>query len=187
MRRWVFPVGVLVVALATVAWLQQVQSRTRTGFVAPDFELPDLQGQTHRLSALRGKVVFLNLWTTWCPPCRMEMPAMERLYQRLRHRDFVMLAVSEDEGGASAVAPFVAELGLSFPVLLDPRGRLSTRYGATGYPETFIIDRNGHIIQHQIGPAEWDSEEMLAYFSAVLDRPAPNDVDAVQASADGGP
>jgi peroxiredoxin len=174
MRRWLAPVAFLLIALATVAWLQRWQQQSRTGFPAPDFSLPDLNGTVHSLSALRGRVVFLNLWTTWCPPCRMEMPAMERLYRRFRDRDFVILAVSEDEEGASAVAPFVAELGITFPVLLDPEGRLSTRYGVTGYPETFIIDRNGHVVEHVIGPAEWNSEEMLAYFEALLAQPQPS-------------
>jgi peroxiredoxin len=169
MRRWALPVALLSLALVTVA-LQQLQSHSRTGFIAPDFELPDLRGRVHRLSDLRGKVVFLNLWATWCPPCRMEMPAMETLYHRLKHLDFAMLAVSEDEGGAAVVAPFVSELGLSFPVLLDPAGRLSTRYGVTGYPETFIIDRHGQVVNHIIGPAEWESPGMIDYFHALLEQ-----------------
>jgi peroxiredoxin len=171
MPRWVFPVGFLALALAGVAWFQQMQSRTRSGFVAPDFELPDLHGNVHQLSALRGKVVFLNLWTTWCPPCRMEMPAMQRLYNRLPPREFAMLAVSQDEGGAVVVAPFVTELGLSFPVLIDPEARVSGRYGASGYPETFIIDRQGQVVKHIIGPAEWASDELVAYFEGLLAHP----------------
>jgi peroxiredoxin len=168
MKRWALPVALLSLALATVAWLQQLQSRSRTGFPAPDFELPDLQGRLHRLSGLRGKIVFLNLWTTWCPPCRLEMPSMERLYRQMEQADFAMLAVSEDEAGAAAVAPFVAELGLSFPVLLDPEGRLPTRYGVTGYPETFVINRAGQVVDHIIGPAEWSSPERLDYFRRLL-------------------
>jgi len=93
---------------------------------------------------------------------------MEQLHRRLAGRDFAMLAVSEDEGGRDAVAPFVAELGLTFPVLLDPEARLSPRYGATGYPETFIIDRDGKVVNHIIGPVNWESEEMTRYFAAVL-------------------
>jgi peroxiredoxin len=174
MRRWVVPLVVVVLALATVASLQRLQSGTRTGFAAPDFELPDLHGQPHRLSDLRGRVVFLNLWTTWCPPCREEMPAMEALHRRLRARGLVVLAVSQDTNGAEAVAPFVAEMGLSFPVLLDPDGRLSTRYGVTGYPETFIIDRNGNVVHHTIGPADWASDAVLAQFDALLDQGAAN-------------
>jgi len=82
-----------------------------------------------------------------------------------------MLAVAEDEGGAAAVGPFVRELGLTFPVLLDPDGTLAPRFGVTGYPETFIINRNGQVVNHTIGPAEWDSEQMIAYFEQLLAAP----------------
>jgi peroxiredoxin len=172
MKRFFFPAALLFVALASVAGLQRLQSGPRTGYPAPDFTLPDLNGRLHHLSQYRGKVVFLNLWATWCPPCRMEMPAMERLHQRLRGRDFVMLAVSADEGGKDAVAPFVAEMGLTFPVLLDPDGRLSPRYGVTGYPETFLIDRNGQVVNHTIGPADWDEEIVIRNILALIDQPA---------------
>lgn len=182
MPRWLLPVGLLALGLATVAWVQQAQSRSRSVFVAPDFELPDLQGNVHRLSALRGKVVFLNLWATWCPPCRMEMPSMQRLYNQMPPRDFVMLAVSQDEDGAASVGPFVAEMGLSFPVLLDREARVSGRYGVTGYPETFVIDRQGQVVDHIIGPAEWTSDARLAEFERLIQQPA-NDVDTIRAAA----
>jgi peroxiredoxin len=168
MRRSLLPAALLVAALVAVALLQSWQRQPRTGYAAADFTLPDLSGTLHQLSALRGKVVFLNLWATWCAPCRAEMPSMEALYRRLRGRDFAMLAVSEDTEGAKVVDPFVRELGLTFPILLDPEARLSPRYGVTGYPETFIIDRNGMVVNHVIGPAEWTSPEMLAYFDRLL-------------------
>lgn len=171
MSRSLAPIALLAAVLGAVAGLQYLQRAPRTGYQAPDFSLPDLQGKLHRLSDYRGRVVFLNLWATWCPPCRMEMPSMEALYQRLRHRDFAMLAVAEDEGGAAAVAPFVREIGLTFPVLLDPEATVSPRYGATGYPETFIIDRDGQVVSHTIGPAAWDSEQMVAYFDQLLAPP----------------
>src|SRR5205814_957934 len=88
--------------------------------LAPDFVVPDLAGRTVRLSGLRGKVVVLNLWATWCAPCIEEMPSMERLYGRLRDTDFALLAVSQDEDGKRVVAPFVERMHLTFPVLLDP-------------------------------------------------------------------
>jgi peroxiredoxin len=170
MTRSIIPVLFIVAALAAVFGLQHVQKEA-AAYDAPDFSLPDLDGNTHTLSEYKGKVVFLNLWTTWCPPCRMEMPAMERLYRHLRHRDFVLLAVSADEGGRDAVAPFVEELGLTFPVLLDPEGKLSPRYGVTGYPETFVIDRDGKVVNHTVGPADWQSPEMVRYFEALLEKP----------------
>jgi peroxiredoxin len=170
MKRTIVAVLFVAAALAAVLGLQRLQSQP-AAYDAPDFSLPDLSGTMHTLSSYKGKVVFLNLWTTWCPPCRMEMPAMERLYRRLRDRDFVMLAVSADEGGKAAVAPFVEELGLTFPVLLDPEGRLSPRYGVTGYPETFVIGRDGKVVNHTIGPADWQSEEMVRYLEALLEKP----------------
>ena len=172
MTRSLAPIALLIAALGAVAGLQYLQRSPRTGYEAADFTLPDLRGTPHRLSEFRGKVVFLNLWATWCPPCRMEMPSMQALYHRLKDRDFVMLAVAEDEGGAEAVGPFVRDLGLTFPVLIDPDATVSPRFGATGYPETFIIDREGRVINHTIGPEDWDSEQMLAYFEQLLAKPA---------------
>jgi peroxiredoxin len=138
--------------------------------VAPDFAVPDLHGNTVRLSGLRGKVVLLNLWATWCPPCREEMPSMESVWGRLRDRGLVLLAVSEDEE-AARVAPFVTEMKLSFPVLLDPRHEVGDRYGVWGYPETFVIDRNGNVVERVIGPRQWDAPAELAKLEALLAAP----------------
>lgn len=153
MKRWlVFFAGVVVVFAVLVTWTRQPNRKV---LPAQDFLLPDLQGQAVRLSQLKGKVVMLNIWTTWCPPCRKEMPTMEALYRRLRDADFVMLAVSQDVDGHKTVLPYVREGGYTFPVLLDVRGEVGRRYGVTGYPETFIIDRQGHIVYHHIGYNDW--------------------------------
>ncbi|HZR82462.1 MAG TPA: prolipoprotein diacylglyceryl transferase family protein [Candidatus Binatia bacterium] len=125
------------------------------GKTAPDFVAQDLSGQAVRLSAFRGKVVFLNLWTTWCPPCRQEMPAMQQLAQKLAGDGFVMLAVSEDDEGAPVVKKFVDEMKLTFPVLVDSTGEVGRRFAITGYPETFIIDREGRQVARFIGPRDW--------------------------------
>ena len=167
-RSYVGLAIVVAVIVAAMLALQQQHRMPASGYAAADFTLPDLHGAPVRLGDLRGKFVFLNLWATWCPPCRAEMPSMETLYQRFRIRDFVMLGVSEDIDGASVVAPFVRELGLTFPILLDTENRLPGRYGVTGFPETFVIDRDGQVIRHVIGPEEWDSPEMLAYFDELL-------------------
>lgn len=169
MRRWGLPFGFLVIALGAAFYYQQQQAGGRAGFPAPDFSLKDLQGQHRRLSEFRGKVVFLNIWATWCPPCRLEMPSMEHLYRRLKDRDFVMLAVSEDEDGVLTVQKFVDQMGITFPVLVDPEGVVPGRYGVTGYPETFIIDREGRVIQHTIGPEEWDTEQAYQFFTRLLE------------------
>ena len=172
MKRWGLPFGFLLIALGAAFYYQQHQASGRAGFPAPNFTLQDLSGHTYRLADLRGKVIFLNVWATWCPPCRMEMPSMEHLYQRLRGADFAMLAVSEDEDGATAVRPFIEQMGLTFPVLIDPQGTLPPRYGVTGYPETFIIDRGGQVIQHTIGPEDWGSDQVYEFFTRLLNREA---------------
>ena len=139
-------VGVLVLLLA---------SGCQGGKTAPDFVAQDLQGQAVRLSAQRGKVVFLNFWTTWCPPCRMEMPAMEALSKKFAADDFVMLAISEDDGGAPVVKKFADEMKLTFPILTSPTGEIGRSYGVFGYPETFLIDREGKQVARFIGPRDW--------------------------------
>jgi peroxiredoxin len=151
-RTWLI-LGVVV--LGGILLLTLTRSQTPTVRVAPDFLLPDLNGQVVHLSQLKGKVVMLNVWTTWCPPCRQEMPTMEALYRRLKGADFVMLAVSQDVDGKNTVLPYLQEGGFTFPVLLDVRGEVGRKYGVTGYPETFIIDRQGNVVYHHIGYNDW--------------------------------
>ncbi|HJQ84570.1 MAG TPA: TlpA disulfide reductase family protein [Candidatus Binatia bacterium] len=135
---------------------------------APDFAVSDLEGRTVRLSALRGKVVVLNLWTTWCPPCLEEMPSMERLWTTLGGDDFALLAVSQDEDGRRAVESFVARTRVTFPVYLDPEHQVGDRYGVWGYPETFVIDRNGFIVERVIGPRDWSTPEAITQLRALI-------------------
>ena len=132
-----------------------------SGQPAPEFELPSLSGEIVRLSEYRGKVVFLNIWATWCGPCREEMPSMEKLYQELKDDDFEILAVSVDEKGARAVEPFAKKFNLTFPILLDQEGKASRLYNTTGVPETFIIDKNGVIISKVIGYRNWSDPEVV--------------------------
>jgi peroxiredoxin len=151
-KKWVL-LGLLLLffgVLLTFTRSQEPRQRP-----APDFLLPDLQGQVVRLSQLKGKVVMLNVWTTWCPPCRKEMPTMETLYRRMKGGDFIMLAASQDVDGKNTVQPYLQEGSLTFPVVLDVRGEVGKKYGVTGYPETFIIDRQGTIVYHHIGYNDW--------------------------------
>lgn len=135
---------------------------------APDFVAQNLDGQAVRLSAHRGKVVFLNLWTTWCPPCRLEMPAMQALADKLGGDDFVMLAVSEDDA-SGPVKQFVEEMKITFPVLIDSTGEVGRRYGITGYPETFIIDREGRQVARFIGPKDWKDPSIERDLKTLID------------------
>ncbi len=141
---------------------------TSKGIAAQDFGLPNLRGDYVKLSGYRGKVVFLNIWATWCPPCREEMPSMESLYRRLNGREFEMLAVSIDKDGERVVRPFAAKYGLTFPVLLDPEGKTYRLYGLTGVPESFIIDKSGVVVNKIIGPQNWMEKEWLDYFDGLM-------------------
>jgi len=172
------PLVLLAVVIALALGLQSLQRTGAGGYEAADFELPDLDGRVHKLSDYRGKVVFLNLWATWCPPCIAEMPSIEALHRRFRADDLVVLTVSEDGGGDAVVRPFVERLGVTFPVLLDPDGTVSPRYGVTGYPETFVIGRDGRVIEHFIGPTDWVSQDRVNYFQTLLRPPSASSQNA---------
>ena len=138
------------------------------GVPAPNFILPDLDGKMVSLSDYKGKVVFLNIWATWCPPCVEEMPSMEKLYQELKGEPFEILAVNIDASGAKAVLPFMTENKLSFPALMDPKGDIKSLYQTTGVPESFIIDEEGIIVEKIMGPRDWDSPKAIGYFQNLI-------------------
>jgi peroxiredoxin len=144
------------------------KARIITSRPAPNFTLPGIDGKMVSLSDYEGKVVFLNIWATWCPPCKEEMPSMEKLYQKLKGEDFEILAVSIDVLGAQAVAPFMKEHKLSFPALLDPGGTVQRLYGATGIPESFIIDKNGVLVSKVIGARDWASPDTIRYLRNLI-------------------
>ncbi|OLB59335.1 MAG: hypothetical protein AUF60_10905 [Gemmatimonadetes bacterium 13_1_20CM_69_28] len=159
-RQWTIGIGaasalVFGVALAAKIWPQL--DLVGVGSRAPAFRAVNLRsGRPSSLADYRGRVVLLNVWATWCPPCRVEMPSLERLHGKLAGPDFAVVAVSIDDGDASTVMAFVGELGLGFDVLQDKGGRIQQIYQTTGVPESFVIDRDGVIIKKVIGAAEWD-------------------------------
>ena len=123
--------------------------------LADDFTLPMPGGGTFRLSEHRGKVIMVNFWATWCPPCLEEMPAMDRLYRRHKDAGFTLVAVSVDADGAK-VTPFLTSHKLTFPVGLDPKMELANTYGVRALPSSFIVDRGGNLAALAIGPRHWD-------------------------------
>ena len=137
---------------------------------APNVVAADPDGNIILLEDFRGMVVFLNFWATWCIPCRLEMPAMERLYRDFKGKGFVVLAVNVQEG-PRAVRAFVQELKLTFPVVLDRKGEAAMKYVVRGLPATYILDRNHIIAGRAIGAREWDSKEARAYIRALLGEP----------------
>ena len=134
---------------------------------APDFTVPSLVPPPIRLRDLKGSIIFLNFWATWCPPCKQEMPSMERLYRRYRDRGFTILAISIDANTA-AVAPFVKTLKLTFPIGLDPKMELADRYTVRALPSSFIIDKNGTMVAIALGPRDWDSSAAHALIESLV-------------------
>ena len=137
--------------------------------LAEDFGAPLLDGRPLKLSSQRGKIVLINFWATWCPPCRAEMPAMERLWRHHQDQGFVMLAVSVDSVTAK-VKPFVAEHALTFPVLLDPAMDVANAYGVRALPSTFLVDRRGYLTALALGPRRWDNDAAHSLVEAMLRR-----------------
>ncbi|MFQ5816435.1 MAG: TlpA family protein disulfide reductase [Terriglobia bacterium] len=150
-------------ALLLLAALFLPDRRSQPPPPAPDFSFT-WEGETHRLSELRGQVVVLNFWATWCPPCVEEMPSLERLHRKLRDQGVVVLGVSVDTD-AAAYEKFLRDFQISFPNHRDPSGQIALHYGTTKFPETFIIDREGRINRKLAGPYQWDSPEMVFYLT----------------------
>lgn len=140
---------------------------------APQVSFSDATGASANLSDFAGKPVLLNLWATWCAPCRREMPSLERLQARLGDK-ITVLAVSEDIGGNKAVAPFIAKFGLkAVKTYLDPKSTLTQAFNVDGLPTSFLIDRRGRVIGRVEGEAEWDSPKMLSVIEPLL---LPDDI-----------
>jgi thiol-disulfide isomerase/thioredoxin len=153
-----------------------VPDRTKLGefvpssqpYPAPAIPLADTSGQSVELADLRGKLVLVNLWATWCEPCLREMPSLERLQSRLGDR-IAVLAVSEDRGGDKSVAPFIAKLGLkSVKIYIDPKSEVGQALGVRGLPTSFVIDREGKVRGRVEGAAEWDSPKILGVLEPLL-------------------
>ncbi|MDR3166922.1 MAG: TlpA family protein disulfide reductase [Treponema sp.] len=120
------------------------------------------------LADFKGKVVFLNFWATWCGPCRAEMPSMEALYQRFKERGFEIVAVNYREN-RKTVDAFTEQYNLTFPITLDPSGRINGLYGVDAFPTTYIIDREGKIVTRVVGSLNWNTPELFAAFETLLD------------------
>ena len=141
----------------------------RTPKPAPGLKLNDINGASHDLAQLKGRVVLVNFWATWCPPCRREMPSMERLVQQLKGEPFTVLAVNVGEN-VDTIGLFTSQLetDLSFPILLDSRSQTMQAWNIAGLPTTYLIDKQGCMVAGAIGGREFDHPEMQKAILAVI-------------------
>jgi len=145
--------------------------KSEVGFKAPGFTARNLKGHRVRLADHRGQVIILNLWATWCGPCRVEMPGLENLYRRFRSEGLEILAVSLDKGSTDKVQEFADEYQLSFPVLVDPDGEVEGLYDTFTIPTTYVIDKKGMVVAEVDGAKNWESEETFQALEYLLKAP----------------
>ena len=168
MFRILLSLFILVVSLPSIAQqagkgLTQLPDRPQ----APDFVLADLDGNQYRLSDYRGQVVIINFWATWCPPCRAEMPSMQRAWQQLEQESILMLGINvgEDE---DTIFQFTANYPVEFPLLMDQDSRVINQWPVRGLPTTFVMSPEGKITYRAIGGREWDDPDLLAMVRALM-------------------
>ena len=136
----------------------------------PDFSGATADAQTVSLAGLRGKVLLLNFWASWCQECRPEMPVFERLHREFLAQGLSVVGVNAREGTA-AIRGYAKELSLTFPLVLDPRGEINANYGVVGLPTTFFIGRDGRAVARAVGPRDWASAPARAIIKALLVEP----------------
>jgi len=160
-------VTILWAAVGAETWAYD--PRPEVGHPAPDFSLPGLDGKAVRLAEFRGKkAVFINFWATWCAPCRLEMPTMEKAYQKYKGKGLEILAVSVDAGSKNAVKNFMDELRLTFPALLDPKMEVLGLYRFFAIPASLLIDKQGIIRFKELGYRDWTDKESTKLLEQLL-------------------
>lgn len=172
-KQWTMVAGLVMAAVFAVALAIRIRPEVDligVGSRAPGFAAVNLRtSRPAGLDDYRGKVILLNIWATWCQPCRIEMPALEQLSRRFKGTDFHVVSVSIDKDDSTVVNAFVRELGLTFEILHDKTGDIQRIYQTTGVPESFVIDRDGVIVKKMIGAAEWDSPVNVTLVQRLLD------------------
>jgi len=166
-KKTILAVIVIAAVLPALVYLFLQSGSRETGKVigvgdrAPDFTLAGLDGKQVKLSDLRGRIVVVHFWATWCPPCVEELPSVDALSRALPSRDFQILAVSVDQGGAQAVSSFLQRNRLALPALLDSDHAVASQYGTFKFPETYVVGRDGVVKYKVIGPADWNNPATL--------------------------
>ena len=158
----------LIVALVIAITFSNVEAKEKQQRLASNFTLKNLEGEDVSLSQFRGKYLLINFWATWCAPCKIEMPSLEKLYRQFKSNNFDMIGISNDMFGARVVRPYIKATNLTFPMLLDQRMIASRQFGIVSLPTTVLIDPQGIIIGVLQGAEDWSDPETLLYFKNLL-------------------
>lgn len=170
-RRTILLIAVVLVAVGVAMVTMKPGQRTQTlptGGTLPDFALIDAAQNTTRLSAMRGSVVFINFWSTWCASCIEEMPSIERMYRLLADNPSFKVVTILYKDDLTRAQAFLARHGYTFPMYVNPDDSAARIFGITGIPESFIVDKQGSLRAKVIGPAEWDSPRMIEMFRTLM-------------------
>ena len=179
LRRWLGTLVLLAACLLVagpaaaqmeIPALSHTLTRLAEPLPAPDFVLEDMDGEPHPLRDYRGKVVLINFWATWCPPCRREMPSLENLYQKLRDQPFAILAINQWES-PDHVFSYMGDLSVfpTFPILFDRKSEISEAFGVKGLPTSVVVDKQGRVVLRAIGGREFDHPEMERAIRALIE------------------
>ena len=163
--------SLMLILLLTVSQYSSAQAQEHLHPVpgtplARDFELPDLDGNKLKLSDFKGHIVIVNFWATWCPPCRAEIPSMQRAWNVLKNHNVVLLAIHVG-GNEDKIWSFLTDFNVDFPVLIDARSKVSRRWPMMGLPTTFIVDPDGKLALRAIGGREWDDPALIKSHSRI--------------------
>ena len=170
MSKFCLPVFfiIFILALVIAATSSHVESKEKTQRLASSFTLKNLKGEEISLSQFKGKYLLINFWATWCGPCKIEMPSLEKLYRQFKSDNFDVIGISNDMFGERVVRPYIKATNLTFPMLLDQRMIVSRLYGIVSLPTTILIDPQGIIIGVLQGAEDWSDPETLLYFKNLL-------------------
>lgn len=162
--------------LALVGWgivtilKKDFGSGPKVGAMAPNFSLPNMEGEKISLDSFRGKAVLVNFWATWCGPCRQEVPSLEALYQKFKDRGLVVLGVSVDDEGWDTIRTFLKTVRVTFPIVLDEDQKVSENYETFRIPETYLVNPQGEIAGKIVGPQDYDQEVFYNKIERILPR-----------------
>ncbi|MBZ0251695.1 MAG: TlpA family protein disulfide reductase [Candidatus Methylomirabilis sp.] len=164
-------IGAVLLALLVVASYATVPGPggdVQAGDVAPDFTLPDRSGKDWTLSTLQGRIVMVNFWATWCPPCVEEWPSMQKLYEQVGGPDFEIVAISLDKLGDKVLDEFLGRGRFTIPVVLDPGNKIAAQYGTFRFPETYVLDRQGVVVHKFTGAVDWADPAAVQWFRDLI-------------------